>query len=72
MRRRTFAQVAAEAVAKAIRDERAAVLAYADEYGGQIDALLAKRRITAAEAATLKRRVRGFAEGVAAGLHAHG
>lgn len=65
MTRRTHAQAADEAVAA----DRAAVLAYADRYCAQVDGLLRKKMLTAAEASLLKRRIKAFAENVAAGVH---
>lgn len=52
--------------------ERAGVLAFAREHGRQVDLLIERGRLTAAEATTLKARVRAFADGVAQGLHVAG
>ena len=66
MTRRTFAQAA----------DRRAVAGYAARYAAEIDALVKKRRVTAAEGGLLKRRIAAFADGIGQGFHveeaAHG
>jgi hypothetical protein len=65
MKRRTFGDVAAAAADQ----ERDDVIGLIGERIADIDAFAKKRRITAAEADMLKRRLRAFADDLAAGLH---
>ncbi|SMF70629.1 hypothetical protein [Allosphingosinicella indica] len=71
-RRRTFAQVAAEAAADAVSAERAAMAAHIERQCGEIEGLIGKQRMSAEEGSTLKRRLREFARGIAQGLHVDG
>jgi hypothetical protein len=65
MKRRTFGDVAAAAADQ----ERGAAIALIGERIADVDAFAKKRRITAAEADMLKRRLRAVADDLAAGLH---
>ena len=64
--RKTFDQVRAEGAAA----ERERVAAYARARAETVGKLVERGRLTAHEGSMLSRRLRGFADDIAAGLHA--
>jgi hypothetical protein len=62
---RTFGEVVSEAIA----DERRAIRTYASHFIANVRSMQAHKRVTAAEADMLCRRIESFAEGIAQGLH---
>lgn len=65
MARKTYIEIASGARAA----EREACIEYIREKMAEVDALKARHRITAAEAALLNRRLDALADGIATGLH---